>query len=72
MAPFWSRRVAGVLVLALLAGGLAMLAAPDDARVVGLWPVGLAAGALLTVRRTAQAPGARRDPDDLDAHRSAG
>jgi len=46
-----TRVVAALLVIMLVTGFLAVSAAPDDGRVTGIWPVGLATAALLVARR---------------------
>lgn len=53
-AASWRVRVATLLVLTAVAGLAAVAAAPEDGKVIGFWPVGAAAGALLwSSRRTA-------------------
>lgn len=43
----WRVRVGALLLLTAVTGFLAVSAAPDDGKVIGIWPVGAAAGALL-------------------------
>ncbi|MSZ77517.1 MAG: PAS domain S-box protein [Actinobacteria bacterium] len=47
----WWPKVAGVLLLAAVAGVCALQAAPDDGHVIGIWPVGLATCSLLLTPR---------------------
>ena len=46
-----TRVVALLLLVTLVTGFVAVSAAPDDGRVTGIWPVGLATAALLVARR---------------------
>ena len=43
----WRARVATLLLVTAVTGMSAVSAAPDDGRVIGIWPVGAAAGAML-------------------------
>lgn len=43
----WRARVATLLLVTAVTGMTAVSAAPDDGRVIGIWPVGAAAGAML-------------------------
>ena len=43
----WRARVTALLLVTAVTGASAVAAAPDDGKVIGIWPVGAAAGALL-------------------------
>lgn len=43
----WRARVATLLLITAVTGMTAVSAAPDDGKVIGIWPVGAAAGAML-------------------------
>ncbi|CAM3961694.1 ATP-binding protein [Nocardioides marinus] len=47
----WQVRVSALLAVTALAGFAAVSAAPDDGKVIGIWPVGAAVGALLLAPR---------------------
>ena len=47
----WQVRVSALLAVTALAGFTAVSAAPDDGKVIGIWPVGAAVGALLLAPR---------------------
>ncbi|MCD4527434.1 ATP-binding protein [Nocardioides sp. cx-173] len=47
----WTVRVAAVVLLMAVAGLVAVWGAPEGGRVTGIWPAGLATGALLLARR---------------------
>ena len=52
MTKSWATRVAALLLLVMVVTGfLAVSAAPDDGRVTGIWPVGVATGCLLIAGR---------------------
>lgn len=47
----WQVRVSALLVVTALTGLIAVSAAPDDGKVIGIWPVGAAVGTLLLAPR---------------------